>query len=81
MSTSQQTLTLPDTAVEDGYFVMVEKGIAFDTWHAEMVKLLGSKYSSLISLELFANSLALYAEELAASLAEVEKRAKTKQKA
>lgn len=80
MSTQHQTITLPETAVEDGFLVMVDKGIAFDSWRAEMVKVLGNEYATLINEELFADALELYAEELAAAAAEVEKRAKAKRK-
>ena len=69
---------LPATAVEDGMFVIIDKGIDFDTWQTEMVKLLGAKFAPQINVDLFGKSVAAYEKDLAVSLANVKTRVKAK---
>lgn len=69
---------LPATAVEDGMFVIIDKGIDFDTWQTEMVKLLGAKFAPQINVDLFGKSVAAYEQDLAVSLANVKTRVKAK---
>ena len=69
---------LPATAVEDGMFVIIDKGIDFDTWQTEMVKLLGAKFAPQINVDLFGKAVAAYEKDLAVSLANVKTRVKAK---